>query len=330
MNYVLLDSKARWLGYVNTLPWIPGRLDESSWHAFLRACSLRIPSSDALTEVEQRIEAFGGNLRKEKVESQLRRAYHIAAAGSNTSLAERRINWIGPKPTKPEFDPVRAKAFARRIIPISEEWLIDRSPRAVRLLPSHQFLESLYSPGQRVLIFNRFRSQGQKIWQSGISLAPLERGSPDGVWFLCNPVDGKWRTLERCKSRFNPEGKTRRCEENITDWTYAVLECDQSPASYWLPIWLAIVVQLPLPIVSITTSGGKSAHVVIRVAASSKLKWDQIVRSVLLPRLVPLGADPNAMTAVRLTRLPGCQRGSAYQRLLYLNPNPDGTPIFSP
>ena len=35
-----------------------------------------------------------------------------------------------------------------------------------------------------------------------------------------------------------------------------------------------------------------------------------------------LGADPAAMTPVRLTRLPGCTRNGKEQRLIYLNPKP--------
>ena len=53
-------------------------------------------------------------------------------------------------------------------------------------------------------------------------------------------------------------------------------------------------------------------------------------RQALLQRLVPVGADPAALTPVRLTRLPGCLRLNkrsadgqpALQRLLYLNPSP--------
>jgi len=42
---------------------------------------------------------------------------------------------------------------------------------------------------------------------------------------------------------------------------------------------------------------------------------------------VTLGADPGALSAVRLTRLPQAMRGQRLQRLLYLNPDPDGRPI---
>jgi hypothetical protein len=326
MTESAIAAQTRWVDYIDSLSWNPGHLDHSSWNAFLRAGSLGIPFEYALTQVEQRIIACGGTLREVKVESQLRRAYQIAAADAKITLAERRINWTGPKPNKPEFDPVKAEAFARRIAPVSEEWLIERSPIDIRALRPHQFLEHLYTPEERVLIFNRYRSQGQRIWQHGIGLAGFERSCPDGAWFLCNPVSGEWLYLQRCKSKFNPDGKTRRAEENVTDWRFGVLECDHKPAEHWL----AILVQLPLPIVSITTSGGKSVHALFRVEANSKAEWDQIVRKGLLPRLVPLGADPDALTAVRLTRLPGCHRRGALQRLLYLNPAADGTAILSP
>ena len=46
------------------------------------------------------------------------------------------------------------------------------------------------------------------------------------------------------------------------------------------------------------------------------------------PVLVTLGADPGALSAVRLTRLPQARRGDRVQRLLYLNPAPDATPII--
>ena len=81
--------------------------------------------------------------------------------------------------------------------------------------------------------------------------------------------------------------------------------------------------QLPLPIVSITSSGGKSLHALVRVAANSKANWDQIIGAIK-PRLI----DPGALTAVRLTRLPNCYRGERFQELLYLDPTPTDEPIW--
>ena len=71
----------------------------------------------------------------------------------------------------------------------------------------------------------------------------------------------------------------------------------------------------------------------VRVDAESKAHWDEIVNP-LKPMLVQIGADPGCLTAVRLTRLPNTFRGPGPkqpsrqpQQLLYLNPEPDGTPI---
>ena len=92
--------------------------------------------------------------------------------------------------------------------------------------------------------------------------------------------------------------------------------------------WLACLAQLPLRIAAIYTSGGKSIHALVRLDAKSKADWDA-QRDRIKPVVVILGADPGALTAVRLTRLPGTLRGDRPQRLLYLNPEPDGTPIIS-
>ena len=99
--------------------------------------------------------------------------------------------------------------------------------------------------------------------------------------------------------------------------------------------------QLPLPIVAIYTSGGRSHHALARVDAATKEEWDAL-RDDLVPILCPLGADPAAMTAVRLTRLPGVlrhgKRGAdgktlpfpapRLQRLLYLAPQAPAVPII--
>ena len=53
-----------------------------------------------------------------------------------------------------------------------------------------------------------------------------------------------------------------------------------------------------------------------------------------LLRLAAVGADPAAITAVRLSRLPGITRAEKpaphnLQRLLYLNPSPTAEPIHN-
>ena len=162
------------------------------------------------------------------------------------------------------------------------------------------------------------------------SLTASASGKPCGVWFLINPVDGELQP--------NDNGhQSQRSAANITSWRYLLIESDDAEPTDWL----AALVRMPLPISAIYTSGGRSTHALVRVDAESKAHWDEIA-SDLKPALIVLGADPKAMTAVRLSRLPCCERlgatdkhgvyhpfpgGPRMQRLPYLNPDPDSTPI---
>jgi hypothetical protein len=192
----------------------------------------------------------------------------------------------------------------------------NRSPAGV--------LAKLYQPGEKILIFTNWESQGQELWtRPGLTgnfaaLDQYKRGFKD-VWFLSNPVDGEYH--------WNPrqEKDSRRSEESVTSFRYAVVESDKADPGQWL----RALVQLPLFISAIYESGKRSIHALLRTDAGSKAEWDESVRGELLPILTILGADPGSLTAVRLTRLPNCKREETgkLQRLLYLDPEPDGEPI---
>jgi hypothetical protein len=229
------------------------------------------------------------------------------------------------RPAKPKFDPEALAAFAARGPAIDEDYLRKRSPVDPCGIDSDTFLLLVYRPGEQVLIFNDQHSQGQFLWKhrrdSGQrkALERLGRKGAHGIWFLSNPIDGHYH--------FNPrEGKrSRRSEESIIDFRHVVLENDEAPIEHWL----SYVVQMPFAVTAIYTSGGRSIHVLARVDQPSKEAWDRYVRVQLLPIIVRYGADPGALTAVRLSRLPGCYRAEkqAWQKLLFLNPEPSPTPI---
>jgi hypothetical protein len=101
----------------------------------------------------------------------------------------------------------------------------------------------------------------------------------------------------------------------VTDWLYLLLESDSIPKLDWLKI----LVQIPVPIVSITDSGGDSLHALVLVKAASKDAWDDF-KNELKSWMIPLGACPGSFSAVRLSRLPNCWRGSRFQELLWLDP----------
>jgi hypothetical protein len=306
-----------WSEYVAGLAWEKGNLDVASYDAFLRAASLGVPAGTAIEEVAARIRAAGDFPRPHKIESQWRRAaMHVKAEPSSPRT-------IVPV-QRPAFDPDYAKRIADRVpASVDARWVKRCSPASVAWITSAEYLSAVFGTGYQILIFTDPRSQGQAVYQKQSlktersALKGFERGHKDGVWFLSNPVDGQYH--------FNPrqDSMSRRSEESITDFRHVVLESDCQPIEQWL----RILVQLKLPIVSIISSGGKSLHALARIDAISKEDWDKKVRR-LMPWLVKVGSDRGAMTAVRLTRLPGCYRGDKLQQLLYLSPKPASGPIW--
>jgi hypothetical protein len=106
-----------------------------------------------------------------------------------------------------------------------------------------------------------------------------------------------------------------------------VLESDDAPAELWLK-FLAV---FPGCIRAIYSSGGRSWHALVYVATETWVEMDGLLRGCpksqsKTGRLgakkawAMFGADPGALTPVRLTRLPGCLRDGREQRLIYLNP----------
>jgi hypothetical protein len=308
-----------WLEYVGRLVWEKGNLDLASWFACRRAASLGVPASLVIGEIADRIRMAGDYPRRGKLEQQWRRA--AMSVGSEPGSPEP----IVPI-TRPVFDPEYARRIAERVPPsVDLRWIRRHSPIPPGWDTPADYLSAIFRPGDQVLVFSDYLSQGEALYQNW-SLKPerdalksFVSGHQDGVWFLSNPVDGQYH--------FNPrqDSMSRRREESITAFRHVVLESDCQPAEQWL----RILVQLKLSIVSIVSSGGKSLHAIAKISACSKEEWDQAIRR-LMPWLVKVGADRAAMTAVRLTRLPGCRRGENLQELLYLNPRAIEGPIWKP
>lgn len=276
----------------------------------------------------------------------------------------------GPVKAKAKFQPETLKRVAALAPHVDEAFVKERSPLVPETQTPASFLQRLYRPGESVILFDELRSQGMLVCECGEPpydagcLDHVVNGHKDGVWFLCNPVDGRKHPNPRLGGKLSC-----RSEESVTAWRYMVVESDEADAA----VWLAALVQMPLRIAAIYKSGGRSIHALIRVDAESKADWDAKALE-LKPLLTVLGADPGAITAVRLTRLPGCYRGQGgpparseppvrkrwvdeplefdeagdpmwapsaqtdegpnlwtggrLQELLYLNPEPDLTPIF--
>jgi hypothetical protein len=300
-------------------------------HTFKVACEIaRLCGPEGQELCVQWMEQWNQTCKPPWSQSGLRhkieRAWKTVHEGSKATAAQRREAWL-KEPTSilkriPPFDPKMAVETANRIsTEVTPEWLKERSPLRVDSTLD-EYLSGIFHAGEKVRIFTRYRSQGGSWPNPKVDVLRFSRTAwKDGVWFLNNPIDGQ--------KHFNPREKkySWRSQEAVTDWRHAVLECDHEPKEVWRPIWLKILVQLPLPILSLTDSGNISVHAVIRVPCKTKEEWDRYKGEKLLP-LVKIGADAQALTAIRLTRAPNCWRGQQCQKLLYFNPEADGTPII--
>lgn len=259
------------------------------------------------------------------------------------------------------FDLDALRAMQPAGVTIDEAWLAARSPMDVRTTDTAGFLNAVFEPEDMVLIFTKFGSQGQYMWwrkrayllaaRSGIPAqrevklyggktepVVLPKGAPDGVWYLSQPVSGKWMPNPREMDPVTKKPKlSRRSEESVVSWRHLVLEADpeewvkkdKALLAEFERCWLGFLAKLPLPIKAIYTSGGKSTHALVSLPCETKERFDARKR-LIGPLFSKLGADPAAMKAVQLTRLPGCMRGDRLQKLLYLDPSPDpsGVPLI--
>ena len=239
---------------------------------------------------------------------------------------------------------------------ISEQMLLDASPVAIPADPATHgalLIDTLYSRGEHILVVTAFPRQGQYLHTAGtaqfyrlgnrpgvqaVHSPRLPAGGPEGVWYLVQPVSGTWQPNPNKRDKDGNLMLGRRHAQCCTRFPYAVLESDTIAPE----VWLRILTQLHDPIAAIYTSGGKSIHALIKVDAASAEEFN-LHRANLIRRLAPVGADPAALTAVRLSRLPGCLRNGCkdkdgnlttydkprLQRLLYLNPNPEKAPLYT-
>jgi len=205
--------------------------------------------------------------------------------------------------------------------PTTLEDIVARSPIDPATTKAGDVFQALFRPGERTIVFDNDKSQGQFVWHHRIpeqAIAFALKDNRAGGWFLLNPVTGHYAPAD------NKDGRSRRTEANTTAFRNVLIESDQLD----LGLWLTILKQQALPIVSITLSGNASAHAILNLGTTDRESWNMQV-AALAADLVPLGACPGSLTAVRLTRVPGVIRGDNgnEQTLIWFNPEAGTTPI---
>lgn len=228
-----------------------------------------------------------------------------------------------PRASQVDYDEAKLRALAAKMPGVDEEWLWERSPVRPECMTPGAFLLRLYRPGERIQILT-----AKDAWRPDFTFTVTEPPCDTGVlkyfmngfrdvFYLLNPVDGSWHTRQGARP-------SCRSQESVTVFRYALLESDTAPEE----LWLSALAQFPIPIAAIYRSGGRSIHALWQVNATIKAEWDARVIPLKAAFKV-LGADENALTAVRTSRLPQCEQltKGGVSKLLYFNPTPPETPL---
>lgn len=300
----------------------------------LEEWNARCPMPRERHELDHKLRSTDGQV------SNFPRGYLIGELPSHPSAATRQAAGIVPEREvrkKVEFD-------AAQLAKVAAEWrdradlvfLANRSAADPATVTPVDFLKLLYAPGEQVLVFTDFYSQGQYVWPGE---TPANTGRL-GVWFLPAPVDGKYHPNPRSLDKETGEARmSRRSEESVTSYRYLLLESDKASVRDWL----GFIVQVPLRIEALYTSGGRSIHALVRVDCRTKGEWEERKKSLMpfLMGCVMVGGDRGVLSGVRLSRLPGCYREGAedddgrytrfrrpkLQKLLYVRPGAEERPI---
>lgn len=120
-----------------------------------------------------------------------------------------------------------------------------------------------------------------------------------GAWIRFNPLDGKGVK-----------------NENVTDYRYTLVECDNMELSKQREI----IEQLQLPVACLVYSGKKSIHAIVHVDANSKEEYRKRVEYIYsVCQRAGLSVDIQNKNSSRLSRMPGVLRNGKMQELLAVN-----------
>lgn len=195
---------------------------------------------------------------------------------------------------------------------------------AETLTPTEQlikYLETLFEPNEKVgYVTNDVWQDTEGKWMP--SKGVFDRTAEELITSLKKHPDdlgatiGDWK--EECGAwiRFNPVDGVGVKNENITRFTYALVESDDMPISEQDAIYR----KLELPIATLTHSAGKSLHAIVRVDAKDYEEYRKRV-DFLYDFLEKNGlkVDKQNRNPSRLSRMPGVTRNGQTQTLITTN-----------
>jgi RecA-family ATPase len=121
-----------------------------------------------------------------------------------------------------------------------------------------------------------------------------------------NPDAGAW-------IRFNPLDGDGVGNDNVTEFRFALVECDDLP----IEKQNALIREMELPVAALVHSGKKSLHAIVRINAKDYAEYRKRVDYLYKACLKSgLAVDTQNRNPSRMSRMPGVTRGGARQHLV--------------
>lgn len=183
------------------------------------------------------------------------------------------------------------------------------------------YLQTLFEPGETVgFVTKSWKNEKGKYIPKDRGVATKTAGElieqlskyKDDIQSVIGSYDqegGAW-------IRFNPlDGKGVR-NENVTEFRYALVESDDME----LEKQNNVIRQLELPVAVLVHSGGKSLHAIVRIDAADYNEYRKRVDYLYnICEKNGMSIDTQNRNPSRLSRMPGCVRGSGRQYIIDTN-----------
>lgn len=192
------------------------------------------------------------------------------------------------------------------------------------LSPAEQlikFLQTLFKPDELVgYVAGDVWQDSDGVWKpskgccdrTAAELIAAVRKHPDDL----GAVIGDWKKECGAWIRFNPLDGCGVKNENVTRFGYALVESDSMPIAEQDAIYR----KLELPIATLTHSGGKSLHAIVKVDAADYEEYRKRVDFLYeLLEKNGLKIDKQNRNPSRLSRMPGVTRNGQMQTLIATN-----------
>lgn len=187
--------------------------------------------------------------------------------------------------------------------------LVSAVPLAKDAAQGPQLLRTLFLPGERACVNT---SVSDFIIEDAHRIKITKRELKGGGYFRVNKV-----------TAVKPSGRKGGVTDADSATEFMLIEMDRASRASQLAFWTAAI-SAGMPVISLTDSGGKSFHAILRIAAPDSAAYKDATARIL-DLLEPFIPDSSSRNCSRLTRLPGMLRGEGdeqrAQEMLYLNPS---------